>query len=236
MNARVVLGAMLIIASAFSSRAGDASPINRVLAVLEVESEDPSGYAHWIGEGNKVAKEKLGIDKYQQVLQGVYEAEKGTRKLWVVRSAESVAQLTKNSAALADDFRRQKLYEHFNPIRKTHGMVLYQGLRYERSVPNGHALVTRMNVTDEAAYVAAATELRAAYDQAGFKDITFSIYRVIAGRTDFTHVTSLTAPSADRLAEFLDAAQRDAGVRDWLAKAGKFRSVVSNATHRNITP
>jgi hypothetical protein len=63
-----------------------------------------------------------------------------------------------------------------------------------------------------------------------------SIYRVVAGRTDYTHITTLTASSAQRLAEFLDVAQRDPAVREWLSKAGKFRSVVSNVTHRNITP
>lgn len=236
MNAKLVLGILLIAAVACPARAGFAAPINRVLAVLEVESADPSGYAHWIGEGNKVAKEKLGLERYQQVLQGVYEPEKGSRRLWVVRSAESVAQLTKNSAALADDIRRQKLYEHFNPIRTTHGMVLYQGLYYERSVPNGHSLVTRMNVTDEAGYVAASKEIRALYDKAGFKDVTLAIYRMIAGRTDFTDIAVVTAPSAERLAEFLDASQRDTAVREWVAKSGKFRAVVSNVTHRNITP
>lgn len=236
MKSKIMLGAALIAASVGSSLGGDATPVNRVIAVLEVDSQDPAGYAHWIGEGNKIAKEKLGIDRYQQVLQAVYDGERGNRRLWVVRGAESVAQLTKNSAVLANDPQRQKLYDHFNPIRQTHGMVLYQALRYERSVPSGHALVTRMNVSDEAAYVAAGAELRALYDKAGFKDVAFNIYRVIAGRTDYTHITSLTASSAERLAEFLDAAQRDPGIRGWLAKAGSFRSVVSNVTHRNITP
>jgi hypothetical protein len=236
MKLKVLSGLSLLVVSLGSALAGDATPINRVIASVEIETDDPVGYAHWISEGNKVAKEKLGIDKYQQVLQAVYEGEKGSKRLWVVRSAESVAQLTKNSAALANDPARLKLYDHFNQIRKTHGNVLYQALRYERSVPNGHALITRMNVTDEAAYVAAAQELRALYDRAGFKDVTMSIYRVIAGRTDYSHLTALTAPSAERLAELLDAAQRDPGVRGWLANAGKFRSVVSNATHKNITP
>lgn len=102
--------------------------------------------------------------------------------------------------------------------------------------PNGHTLITRMNVTNEAAYVAAGEELRALYDKAEFNDVTFSIYRVIAGRTNCTPISAHTAPSAVRLAEFLDVAQRDPGVRGWRSKSGKFRTVVSNLTHRNITP
>jgi hypothetical protein len=236
MKSTLLLGSALLAAGFARLLAADATPINRVIASLEIETDDPTGYAHWIAEGNKIAKEKIGVDKYQQVLQAVYEGDKGNKRLWVVRSAESVAQLTKQSAALANDPARLKLYDHFNLIRKSHGMVLYQGLRYERTTPNGHSLVTRMNVSDEAAYVAAAEELRALYDKAGFKDVTLSIYRVIAGRTGFSHVAVLTASSAERLAEFMDAAQRDTAVREWLAKSGKFRTVVSNLTHKNITP
>lgn len=237
MKSKLLLGVGLLATIVGQAFAGDATPVNRVVASLEVECEDPVGYAHWIAEGNKIAKEKIGVDRYQQVLQAVYDGEKGAKRLWVVRAAESAAQLTKNSNALANDAERLKLVEHMNPLRTTHGMVLYQGLRFEKSsITNGHSMVTRMNVTDEAAYVAGAEELRELYNKAGFKDVTMSIYRVVAGRTDFSHITVLTAKSAERLAEFLDAAQRDTAVRDWLAKAGKYRTVVSNLTHKNITP
>lgn len=236
MKAKILIAASLFAAGVLRLVGADATPINRVIASLEIETEDPTGYAHWIAEGNKAAKEKLGVDRYQQVLQAVYDGEKTATRLWVVRSAESFAQLTKYSAALADDPLRQRNLDHMRLIRSTHGMVLYQGLRYEKGVPNGHALITRMVVTDEAAYVTGAQELRAIYDKAGFKDVTMSIYRVVAGRTTFTHLTSLTAPSAERLAEFLDAIQRNPEARDWLNRAAKFRTVVSNVTHKNITP
>lgn len=236
MKSKLLLGAALLAAGFSHALAGDAKPINRVIASLEVETDDPTGYAHWIAEGNKVAKEKLGVEKYQQVLQAVYDGEKANTRLWVVRSAESIAQLTKQSAALADDPIRQKNLDHMRLIRKTHGMVLYQGLRYEKSIPNAHTMITRMLVTDEAAYVNGAEELRAIYDKAGFKDVTMSIYRVVAGRTNFTHITALSAPSAERLAEFLDAVQRDPAAREWINHASKFRTVVSNVTHKNITP
>ena len=67
---------------------------------------------------------------------------------------------------------------------------------------------------------------------------------LLAGRSGLNLTNSLPieefierfGPSAERLAEFLDAVQRDPAAREWINHASKFRTVVSNVTHKNITP
>lgn len=235
MKSQLLLGAALLAGMAGQVFAANAAPVNRVIAIMDVETDDPSGYAHWIGEGNKIAKEKIGVSMYQEVFQTVYDGEK-TGSVRVVRTAESVAALQKNSAALENDPGLRQLRDHFRAIRKTGAWVLFQGVRFEGWIPGAHVQSTLVNVTDEAAYISSLDEMRALLDKAGFKDAKISAYRVIAGRTNYTHRVTFAVPSAERLAQLLDALQRDDGIREWVAKSAKYRTVVSNATARNITP
>jgi hypothetical protein len=90
-------------------------------------------------------------------------------------------------------------------------------------------------VTDEAGYLQAIQQLRGIFDALGLKDAKISVYRVLAGRTDHSHRITISTPSAERLAAFLDLAATNPQLTTWVANSAKFRSVVANMTSREIT-
>ena len=90
-------------------------------------------------------------------------------------------------------------------------------------------------VTDEAAYLKALDQLRSIYDSLGLKDAKINAYRTMAGRTDHTHRISISAPTPERLAAFIDLAGTNPQVAEWMASSAKLRTVVSNMTAREIT-
>ena len=77
-------------------------------------------------------------------------------------------------------------------------------------------------------------ELRALFDAHDLADAKINAYRVLAGRTNASHLVSINTPSPERLAALLDS-MTEPWLAAWLANTAKFRTVVSNGTYREIT-
>ena len=73
------------------------------------------------------------------------------------------------------------------------------------------------------------------FDSHGFQDAKINAYRVLAGRTNFSHRVTLSLPSNERLAALLDFVATDGSMAEWLAGAAKFRTVVTSSTAHDIT-
>lgn len=214
--------------------AADITPLARVISILEIDTDDPGNYAMLITQYNAAAKAKLGVDNFVRV----YETQMDGRKTGRVRSvvsATSVAEMTKNTLAIESDPGILQTLRHLDALRKTGSRTLYQGLRFDGSDKGGSLYTTLAVVTDEAEYLKALDQLRTILDANGLKDAKINVYRIIAGRTDFTHRITISTPSPDRLAAFLDLSATNQQLREWLASAAKFRTVVSNTTAREIT-
>jgi hypothetical protein len=151
-----------------------------------------------------------------------------------VVAADSVAALTKANDALTGDPALHDIADHNRHIRKLGGRVLYQGVRFDGTHKNGYVYSTLVMVTDEPGYLKSLDGLRAIFDAKGFKDAKINAYRVLAGRTNYTHRVSITVPSNERLAAMLDMMAGDADLAAWLASAAKYRAVVANTTARDI--
>src|SRR5262245_7266652 len=82
--------------------AADPKPVARVLTIIDVDTEDASGYATWIAQYNEVAKAKLGIDTYLHVYETQFDGRKSGR-VRVSTTAPNVAEMMKNAAALESD-------------------------------------------------------------------------------------------------------------------------------------
>lgn len=232
---RPVLASLVTLLAACFIHAADPKPVARVLAVLDVETDDPSGYAMWLKEYNAIAKAKLNVDPYLRVFQTQFDGA-GSGRVRVTTSAANVAELMKNFQALEGDPAIAQNLTHLRAIRKTGARVLYQALRFEGAAPKGaHVYTTLAMVNDEAGYLKALDELRSIFDAVGLKDAKISAYRTLAGRTDHTHRISIVCPSGERLAAFLDLAATHPQLNDWLARSAKLRTVVSNVTSRDIT-
>ncbi|MBL9186645.1 MAG: hypothetical protein JNK23_04140 [Opitutaceae bacterium] len=225
--------ATLLLACAL--HAADSKPIARVMTLLEVDTEDASGYAAWLKEYNDIAKAKTGSENLLRVFQTVFDGHNSGR-VRVSVSASSVAELTKLTNALETDPAIVQNREHLRAIRKTGARVLYQALRFDgpsaKGANNYSALVV---VTDEDAYLKALDELRGIFDSVGLKDVKMAAYRVLAGRTDHSHRVVISTASPDRLAAFLDAMGTHPRVADWLTRTAKLRTLVGSSTTREIT-
>lgn len=225
---------MLTLLAVCALRAADSKPISRVIAIQEVTTDDPAGYAIWVGKANEIVKAKLGIDPYIRVYQSNFDGEQ-TNTIRTVTAAESVAALTANAAKLEGDPALVELREHYRNIRKLGARVLYKAVRFESAPKNAFVFSTTVVITDEPAYLTAADQLRTLMDKGGFQDAKINIYRVIAGRTDHTHRISIVAPSNDRLAAMIDWTASSPELQTWFASVAKIRTTIGNTTAREIT-
>ena len=235
-TARYVLASLVTLFAACLATAADLKPVNRVIAILDIETDDPSGYATWIKEYNAVAKAKLGVDRYLRVFESRFDSRPTPAHVRVVTTATSVAELTKNTLALENDPAIAQVVAHMRAIRKIGARVLYQAVYSDGPSPSGaHNYNTLAMVTDEAGYIEAIKRLRGIFDSIGLKDVKINVYRTLAGRTDHSHRITISTPSPDRLAAFLDLVATNAQLSEWLASSAKLRTVVANTTSREIT-
>ena len=157
-----------------------------------------------------------------------------TGSVRLVTAAESVSALAKNNAALAGDAALTDFANRLRTISKLGARVLYQSVRFDGTYKGSYVYSTTARVTDEAGYLKALDGLRALFDAKGFQDAKINVYRVLAGRTNFTHRVSIAVPSNERLAAMLDFLGSDAQMAAWLADAAKYRTVVGNMTSHDI--
>jgi len=230
---KVIASVMALLAACFL-QAADSKPVARVISIQDVITDDAPGYAAWITKVNEIAKAKLGVDTYQHVYVSAIDGEH-TGMVRTVAAAESVAALSKNGDALQDDPAIREIRDHLRGIRKLGARVLYQGVRFDGTHKNAYVYTTTAMVSDEAGYLKALDGLRVLFDSHGFQDAKINAYRVLAGRTNFSHRVTLSLPSNERLAALLDYVAADASMAEWLAGAAKFRTVVTNGTAHDIT-
>lgn len=231
---RSVCASLVMLVAACHLPAADSKLPARVLSILDVESEDASGYASWIAEYNQIAKAKLGIDGYLRVFQTQIDGQRSGR-LRVVVTAKSVAEMMKTAQALENDPAIVQNREHLRAIRQLGGRTLYQAVRFDGTDKGGSIYNTMAVVSDEAGYLKSLEQLRVILDGGGLKDARINVYRILAGRTDHTHLISIGFASSDRLAAFLDFVAMSPQAAEWLASTAKFRTVVSNLTARDIS-
>lgn len=210
-----------------------AAPVARVLAISDVETDDATGYAAWLSQTNAIIKAKLGIDTYYHVYVSAFDGTK-TASVRSVTSAESVSAMAKVAAFTASDPAIREITDHNTHIRKLGARLLYQGVRFDGTIKNAYVYSTTVVVTDEAGYLKSLDGLRALFDAKGFKDAKINAYRVLAGRTNFTHRVSIAVASNEQLAALLDFLASDADMSAWRASAAKYRTVVADTTSHDI--
>lgn len=231
---RKVWASMMTLLAACLMHAADSKLPARVISVLDVETEDASGYASWIAEYNQIAKAKLGVDNYLRVFQTHADGRKSGR-VRISVAAKSVAEMMKQAQTLENDPAIIQNREHLRAIRQLGARTIYQAVRFEGSDKGAWIYGTLAVVSDEAGYLKSLDQLRTIFDGAGLKDAKINVYRILAGRTDHTHRINITLPSAERMAAFLDFVGTNAQGAEWIASTAKYRTVVSNATSREIT-
>lgn len=230
-----VLASLVTLLAACVLHAAAPKPIARVIAILDVETDDPAGYATWLKEYNAIAKAKLNIDPYLRVYESRFDS-RPTGRVRVVTGASSVAELTRQADLLEGDPGILRNRDHLRAIRRTGARVLYQAVYWDGpNTAGAHNFNTLAIVNDEAAYVQAIARLRGIFDSVGLKDAKIGVYRALAGRLDHTHRITISLPSSERLAAFIDLMAVNPQMNEWLASSAPLRTVVANSTSREIT-
>ena len=214
--------------------AADTQPATRAISVVDIETDDPAGYAGLIAKYNEAAKARLKVDNYIRVYESGFDSRTHGRVRAVI-SAPTISELMKNLQAMETEPAIVQLLGQLRGVRKMGARVLYRSVRFEGPAPKGAwNYNTLATVTDEEGYLKAIEELRSIFDAAGFKDVKMSVYRVVVGAADHTHRITISTPSQERLAAFLDSAS-SSEVRRWMAGAARLRTVVATSTSREIT-
>ena len=65
----MLVASFLTLLVACSVQAADPKPANRVVSILDVQTDDPIGYAIWMKRYNEIAKAKLEVEKAQKTVQ-----------------------------------------------------------------------------------------------------------------------------------------------------------------------
>jgi len=236
MNRSLKLLASLLTLSAAGLLHGapEAKLILPVISIQQVVTKDPTTYAMWIARNNEVIKGKLGVEKFFHVYLGQAAGE-DAGAVFAVMAADSFATLTKSWQAVQDDPAAAESRSHLNAIRDLGHRTLLKAVRYDGANPGASLFNTLALLSDEAGYLKATDQLRLLLDTHDLKDAKINVYRVTAGRCTYSHLVSINLPSEERLAVFLDAMTTEPAFADWVAAAGKYRTVVRNGTYREIT-
>ena len=205
-----------------------------ILLIQEVETDSPDSYLTLIEQNNKTMKEKFGVDTFIGLSIGE-SAGHDTGKVFAVRMGESFAKLAAAGKQAEDDLSIVKSRPQFDKIRKLGVNTSYKAVRFEGRTDTWFLYNTKVTLTDEAGYLAQLDGLRTLLDSHDFKDVQINCFRVVSGRTDHTHVVSLNCKLRERRAAMMDALTSEAWASEWIAAAGKYRTVVSNGTYRQLT-
>jgi hypothetical protein len=205
-----------------------------VISITQVDAKDAETYAVWIARMNEVMKTKTGAERTYRVYVGD-AAGHDSGVLFAVSAAESFVALSKTAKLFAEDPDIQAVKLHMNAIREMGSRSVLKAVRFEGTHAGGHIYNSQVVVTDEAAYLKALDGLRALLDAHGMKDVKINTYRVIAGRTDYTHLVSINTASSEKIASVLDAVATEPWMAEWLASLAKMRTVVRNGTYHEIT-
>jgi hypothetical protein len=176
-----------------------------------------------------------GLDSYIRLYVGE-SAGKDTGQVFAVIASDSFATMSANDQRTVEEPALIESRSHLNTVRSLGPRVLLKAVRFDGTHAGAWLFNTRIVASDEPGYLNALNDLRKLLDDRGMKDIKINTYRVVAGRDTYTHLVSLNAPSAERLALMMDTMVSDAGIGGWIAGSAKFRTVVNNGTYREITP
>ncbi len=235
----MLAGVGLLAAAAFQPSTSPAKPTAKqgsvmpVIVIQEIETDSPEDYAMWIAKSNKAIYEAFHIENNTRVFIGQAAGE-DSGKVFAVQTAESFSKLAANGQAFEKDPGLLKLRAGMNQVRKLGQQTQYKAVRWEGRADSSAVFNTRVVLSDEAAYLKALDGLRSLFDANDLKDVKINCYRVVAGRTDFTHLVSLNCPSIERRATLMDAIL-EPWAQEWITSVGKNRTVVANGTYRELS-
>jgi len=197
-------------------------------------TEDHDAYVAAIAKINAEIKAKTGMEGLRHVYVGDF-ADDESHLIVVVSRFASVAAIAGFDAKLRDDPEMKKMLGDLKAIRKLGPSWLYKAVRDEGFYDGGAVLVTDIATADEDAYAKSLDGLKAIMDGNNFKDAKISLWRIVAGRREATHLVVVSLPSQARLAEMLDALSDKELLKTWNVGASKIRKSLRNGTYHEIT-
>lgn len=204
------------------------------MVVQAVSTDDADAYAAALTKINAVIKARTDVEKLRHTWVGDLAGE-NSHGVFVVSSFASAAAVYQLGDKLKDDPELNALVAQLKGMRKLGPSWLYKAVRNEGLYEGGAVFNTDVLCTDEDAYGKALDGLKAIFDANGFKDAKVSLWRIVSGRKDSTHMVILSLPSQTRVAELIDTLWDKSLLKEWGVGVAKIRTTVSNGTYHEIT-
>lgn len=215
--------------------AADPTSFLPAIRIEHVQLADAAAYVSAVTEINVAMKTRHGVPLFLRIYAGDVTGE-SPAPFFVLSPAGSFVQLQQNTDAFAADVAlaesRARMLAAGSPVARS----LLKCVRFDGTHAPGWLFNTDAVVVDEAGFLGAVAELRARFDELDLVDARLNVFRIIAGRTEATHLFSINTPSADRLALVLDVLADNPAVRRWAEDAVRWHTVVRNATFHELTP
>jgi hypothetical protein len=221
----------VVLAMTVGSLFADTKP---AMVVQAVTTDDVDAYVAALTKINAAVKAKTGIEKLRHTWQGDFAGE-NSHGIFVVSSFASASAVAEVADKMKDDPDTKALLAQLKGMRKLGPSWLYKSIRNEGMYEGGAVFNTSIVSTDEDAYAKALDGLKAIFDANGFKDAKVNLWRVVAGRSESTHLVVISLPSSVRVGELLDTITDKALLKDWNVTAAKIRTTIRNGTYHEIT-
>lgn len=226
---KLLLPAVLVMAVGLVS-----ANAKEALAVQVIKTDKVDAYVAALAKINARIKAVSGIDTLRHTWEADFAGEQ-SHGIVVVSTYESIAAAETLQAKFDADPELKQMVAELKSIRSLGAAYLFKAVRYEGIHAGGGVFNTHINCTDEEAYVKALDGLKAIFDAAGFKEAKLNLFRIVAGRSDSTHLVVISLPTELRVAELLDTIADKPLMKDWNIAAAKIRTTVRNATYHEIT-
>lgn len=204
------------------------------MVVQVVMTEDTDAYVAGIAKANALIKARTGVEQLRHVWVGDVAGD-NSHGVFVVSTYPSAAAMYADQAKMKDYPEMDQVLADFKKIRHLGPSYLYKSIRNEGGYAGGAVYNTSIACTDEDAYAKALDGLKAIMDANGFKDIKVNLWRIVAGRTNATHLVVIALPSQTRVAELIDALADKNLLKEWNVGAAKIRTAVHNGTYHEIS-
>ena len=229
MKTRYLLSALALMA--FSIARADTKP---AMVVQVVETSDTDEYVAMMSKVNAIVKEHTGIETFRHVWEGDYAGE-NSHVTFVVAQFPSAADIYVLQAKLKEIPQLDTIQAQLKSMRHLGPSFVYKAIRYEGAYAGGAVFNTSIKCSDEAAYLKALDGLKAVLDASGFKDAKVNLWRLVAGRTEATHLVIIAFPTQLRVAELWDAISDRDILAEWNVGAAKIRTTLQNGSYHEIT-
>lgn len=205
------------------------------IAIEETRPADPKSYVALVGQVNDAMRTRHRVPLFLRS----YEATShtgGTPATFVLSPAGSFEALLANGRTFATDPELADLREQLSQAGRSGPSIYLKAVRFDGTSSPGWLFNTRVKTNDEPTLLARIAALATLLTAPEHPAPRINVFRVVAGRTDFTHLVSVNTASSEELAMRLDAIVAGSWTAEFCGPSGSRCEVVQCGLFREVLP